>query len=195
MTPAFGSSSSSYDWETLFDSYRWDSESGFYQVRYRYLHPTLGRWITRDPLFEPGFLYLNHPVTPWLGIKWSGINAVFKQSEANLLIFLGNRPLYRIDFLGLWYDSITNYLSQCEKTAGYNTQLFCTCVCAPITVPETSKECEDGCSKCASLVASLTKGRITAKGMCECECEQENKKLHDKGKPQLDCAKLCDCLK
>jgi RHS repeat-associated protein len=56
MTAAFGSrSGSSYDWETLFADYRWDSESGFYQVRYRYLHPTLGRWTSRDPIeYEAG---------------------------------------------------------------------------------------------------------------------------------------------
>ena len=43
-------SASSYDWETRYDNYRFDSESNFYQVRNRYLHPTLGRWLTRDPL-------------------------------------------------------------------------------------------------------------------------------------------------
>jgi RHS repeat-associated protein len=51
MTAAFAArSSSSYDWETLFDGYRYDAESGFYQVRNRYLHPKLGRWITQDPI-------------------------------------------------------------------------------------------------------------------------------------------------
>jgi RHS repeat-associated protein len=39
-----------YDWETRYAAYRWDGETGFYQVRNRYLHPTLGRWLTRDPL-------------------------------------------------------------------------------------------------------------------------------------------------
>jgi len=51
MTPTFGPRTiSSYTWETLFANYRWDGETGFYQVRYRYLHPNLGRWLTRDPL-------------------------------------------------------------------------------------------------------------------------------------------------
>ena len=50
MTPSFTTvSASSADWETLYCCYRWDSETGLYQARYRYLHPTLGRWITRDP--------------------------------------------------------------------------------------------------------------------------------------------------
>jgi RHS repeat-associated protein len=51
MTASFAPlSESAYDWETTFCGYRLDSETGFYQVRYRYLHPTLGRWLSRDPL-------------------------------------------------------------------------------------------------------------------------------------------------
>jgi len=42
--------SSDYDWETRYGAYRYDSETGFYQIRYRYLHPTLGRWLSRDPV-------------------------------------------------------------------------------------------------------------------------------------------------
>ena len=53
MDKSFGSrSSSSYGWETLFGAYRYDLETGLYQVRYRYLHPNLGRWINRDPIGE-----------------------------------------------------------------------------------------------------------------------------------------------
>jgi RHS repeat-associated protein len=56
MDGSFGSrSSSSYDWETLFGAYRYDLESGLYQVRHRYLHPKLGRWLSRDPIGELGF--------------------------------------------------------------------------------------------------------------------------------------------
>ena len=47
-------SSSDFDWETRYGAYRWDGETGFYQVRYRYLHPTLGRWLSRDPIEEKG---------------------------------------------------------------------------------------------------------------------------------------------
>ena len=35
--------------EVLFAGYRLDPESGLYHVRHRYYHPTLGRWIERDP--------------------------------------------------------------------------------------------------------------------------------------------------
>jgi RHS repeat-associated protein len=34
----------------LYSGYRLDPESGLYQVRYRQYHPTLGRWVQRDPL-------------------------------------------------------------------------------------------------------------------------------------------------
>ena len=51
MTPAYGSRDpSSYEWETRFGAYRWDGETKMSQVRNRYLHTQLGRWVTRDPL-------------------------------------------------------------------------------------------------------------------------------------------------
>jgi RHS repeat-associated protein len=45
-------SSSAFAWETLYGSYRWDPATSFYQVRYRYLHSDLGRWLSRDPVKE-----------------------------------------------------------------------------------------------------------------------------------------------
>lgn len=56
MTASFGSRSASlYTWETLYGAYRYDAESGYYQVRNRFLHPTLGRWLSRDPIgYEAG---------------------------------------------------------------------------------------------------------------------------------------------
>jgi RHS repeat-associated protein len=43
-------SSSVYANEILYAGYRLDPESGMYQVRHREYHPTLGRWVQRDPL-------------------------------------------------------------------------------------------------------------------------------------------------
>jgi len=43
-------SSSSYGWEYLFGSYYYDVETGLYQVRFRYYHSGIGRWLSRDPL-------------------------------------------------------------------------------------------------------------------------------------------------
>ena len=36
--------------EVLYCGYRYDPETGFYQVRERVYHPTLGRWLQRDPI-------------------------------------------------------------------------------------------------------------------------------------------------
>jgi RHS repeat-associated protein len=36
--------------EILYCGYRFDPETGLYHVRHRYLHPTLGRWLSRDPI-------------------------------------------------------------------------------------------------------------------------------------------------
>jgi RHS repeat-associated protein len=41
---------SDYEWETRYGAYRWDEETGLYQVRHRYLHSELGRWVRRDPI-------------------------------------------------------------------------------------------------------------------------------------------------
>jgi RHS repeat-associated protein len=73
-------SSSSYNWETRFAAYRWDSESGLYQVRYRYYHPLLGTWINRDPIAENGGL--------------------------NLYGFVDDNPIMRFDSFGLEYRGI-----------------------------------------------------------------------------------------
>lgn len=51
LAPDYSSrSTSAFDWEIRFGAYHFDHESGLYQVRYRYLHPNLGRWVSRDPI-------------------------------------------------------------------------------------------------------------------------------------------------
>jgi RHS repeat-associated protein len=45
---------SAYDNQILYAGYRFDAESGLYQVRNRYYHPTLGRFANRDPIGYAG---------------------------------------------------------------------------------------------------------------------------------------------
>ncbi|HUT91467.1 MAG TPA: RHS repeat-associated core domain-containing protein [Thermoguttaceae bacterium] len=42
--------SSNYDNEILYCGYHLDTETGLYHVRHRMYHPTLGRWLSRDPI-------------------------------------------------------------------------------------------------------------------------------------------------
>jgi RHS repeat-associated protein len=59
LTGSFGSrSSSSYDWETRYASYRWDSESILQCIRNRQYHPSMGVWATRDPIGYRGGINL-----------------------------------------------------------------------------------------------------------------------------------------
>jgi RHS repeat-associated protein len=54
-------------WETRYTAYRLDVECGLYSVRFRFFHPVLGTWITRDPylLHEPiANNYLYSSATP-----------------------------------------------------------------------------------------------------------------------------------
>jgi len=76
MDAGFGSKSgTSFQWYFLYDGCRWDEQSGFYQMRNRYLHPTLGRWLTRDPIGYEG-----------------GIN---------LYAYCGNNSVNRVDPMGM----------------------------------------------------------------------------------------------
>jgi RHS repeat-associated protein len=111
MTPAFASSTSSYAWETLFGAYRWDSESGLYQVRYRYYHPKLGVWEKRDPVDELAFQLFEHSSgtsNQWLasdvatGIGLASDRNFFAEFIAtNLLAYVRNAPISFVDPYGL----------------------------------------------------------------------------------------------
>jgi RHS repeat-associated protein len=68
-------STSDFDWETRYGAYRYDAETGFYQVRFRYLLPTLGRWLSRDPVKENG--------------------------GKNVFCYIYNSPTNSVDYLGL----------------------------------------------------------------------------------------------
>ncbi len=123
MNTNFGSIPvSAFDWETLFDSYRYDTESGLYQVRYRYLHPLLGRWITRDPINELGFQVLQPPTgMPQVGTA-ALISAKLKlprkktpsiKVDINLYAFVYNSPVRLIDDDGLGIKNYPQYGNYC----------------------------------------------------------------------------------
>jgi RHS repeat-associated protein len=64
-------------WNFLFHAEFLDTDSGLYNYGYRYLHPELGRWISRDPIAEKGGM--------------------------NLYGFVRNDPVATLDALGLMF--------------------------------------------------------------------------------------------
>lgn len=48
FTPA--ANQEAFNWDVLYSGYKWDPESALYQIRFRYLHPVLGGWCSRDPI-------------------------------------------------------------------------------------------------------------------------------------------------
>lgn len=63
--------------EILYCGYRYDPETGLYHVRNRMYHPTLGRWLQRDPL-----RYIN---------------------GMSLYQYVGSNPTAHVDPTGLWW--------------------------------------------------------------------------------------------
>jgi RHS repeat-associated protein len=90
---------SDFDWETLYAGYRWDAESGLYQVRWRYLNPGLGVWMTRDPLGHLDGLsrypfVLSNPIT---NMDASGALTITATS-ANLKVKCGDTAVQTVSF-------------------------------------------------------------------------------------------------
>lgn len=67
---------SAYGWIYLHQGGRWDTVSGLYYFRNRDYSPTLGRWVTRDPIG-------------------------YATGDSNLYRYVGNRPINRVDPSGL----------------------------------------------------------------------------------------------
>ena len=115
---------SDYDWETLYAGYRYDSTTGLYHVRYRAYHPSLGRWMQRDPASYRG---------------------VF-----NLYQYVGNSPLRFTDAIGLEPDDPLNALGVDERTrsmmrtwrgrAQLALETLCNCTCLECSKPECMEE-------------------------------------------------------
>ncbi len=77
LTPTFGSrSSSSFDWETLYAGYRYDTATGLTVVRHRVYSATLGVWLQRDPIgdFVAGNLYRYTSIAPLAMTDPFGLN-------------------------------------------------------------------------------------------------------------------------
>ncbi len=87
--------SSSYNWTYLYGTYQLDLESLLYQVRYRYYHSALGRWLSRDPYVDA-----------------QGNDAELTQGS-NLYLYVNNNTVNIVDPSGL--DNCSK--SKCKASA------------------------------------------------------------------------------
>jgi len=85
-----GDGKSDVDNQILFAGYRFDPESGLYHVRFRMYHPTLGRWLQRDPLgYIDGLnLYQGMLSNPLYGSDPTGLDTYVLTRELG-----GRRPM------------------------------------------------------------------------------------------------------
>jgi len=85
--------------EILYCGYRWDPETGLYQVRYRYHHPTLGRWMQRDPLgyVDDLHLYVYVGGNPALFVDPSGLVTVLQGYNALATSYLNQADALKLE--------------------------------------------------------------------------------------------------
>ena len=183
-----GQDGSNYDWETLFCGYRFDSDIGLYQVRYRYLHSQLGRWLSRDPL--PELEYSNmYSLTngDWL-IETDGYNlgkanaqftlASFQKSNGmenawqsvQLFAYVSNSPISAIDSMGL----IENR----------NNPPQCTAPCVPVWYTcDTSSPGKHAAVYCLpdAKAPKNNKGAKTMAEFCKCNGHELGKQVFPQG--------------
>jgi RHS repeat-associated protein len=101
----FGSTISSSGSMAAANIYRFSSRechvnSGMYYYLYRFYDPNLQKWINQDPIGEPGFQMLRFRNSRIVGLI-SKLRRIF---ESNAYAFVGNRPVFGIDLLGLAPD-------------------------------------------------------------------------------------------
>ncbi len=88
LTSAFApQESSSFNWETLYAGYRWETATELFHVRHRVLNSVIGTWCQRDPL----------------------LNA----ASSSILQYVEGNPLVRLDPFGLKSQQQVNCESSC----------------------------------------------------------------------------------
>lgn len=76
-----------------------DDETDLVCYLHRYYNPSTGRWLSKDPLTEPGFILLAKPAVP---------RQKQGRPDSNPYRFLHNDAVNETDFLGLWYNIFTH---------------------------------------------------------------------------------------
>lgn len=158
------------------------------QIASAFYCPSTGRWLSRDPLGEPGFEVLRTANTlPQLGSampapsRWIKRDSDNKNDAGDLYIFVGNRPINHIDPLGLLkfegcsedqQKQIQQQLADYVKKL--DGQKFKDCMCKKPGIP-------DGLKKLSSNPELTVKCEAAKTGSCSDACAWSlpyNKTIH-----------------
>jgi len=89
------------DFRFRFSSKYLDDETGLYYYGYRYDSPSLGRWLSRDPITELGFMTSSTSVRNAGSVFLILMSLNPELQSKPLYLFVDNDPVGRFDYLGL----------------------------------------------------------------------------------------------
>jgi RHS repeat-associated protein len=95
----------------MFSTKFYDWESGLYYYGARYYNPNTGRWLSRDPMEEPGFGLLQGGLPPMAQTDSDEDSTDVPgavEGGDNFYMFVANDPVQLFDFLGLRWKVTRN---------------------------------------------------------------------------------------
>ena len=115
---------------------------------YAFYNPTTGRWLSRDPIGQPGF-------------QVSERNRYAPVRDENTYIFVGNNPLTSFDLLGLTEKDLTAILDQFKKSMAEMCKKKKRCDCPIGPLKDIHASCSSSVLGCAAQ-ADTMEGDIIA---------------------------------
>jgi hypothetical protein len=155
------------------------------QIASAYYCPSTGRWLSRDPLGEPGFENLRAAgavprigqVTSPISItssRWINRDPIVEAKEPNRYVFVKNSPIQKIDIHGLGIANYPQYGNYCG--GGYcGGKVLKKCDVCDFSVPP--KDAMDSCCKNHDKCYDDAKGDTAKLHTCDqnlCGCLKDN---------------------
>jgi RHS repeat-associated protein len=120
----------------LYSGYYFDDESGLYSVRHRYYHPTLGRWLSRDP------------------VGYADVMSLYEYVRSRPTTILDPRGLYgeNTHWAGTWFHAVNAIIDAWLEQRAYYIELR---ACIPFArdIADANWACDDDARNALKAVA------------------------------------------